>query len=54
MRSKIEHYDEALGGIGRLSFQMSVAGLLNDKLIDRLTNSVAVLGSEVAPRMRLP
>lgn len=49
MRSKIEHYDEALGGIGRLSFQMSVAGLLND----RLTDSVVVLGSEVAPRIRL-
>lgn len=50
VRSKIEHYDEALGGIGRLSFQMSVAGLPTD----RMTNSVAVLGSEVAPRMRLP
>ena len=50
VRSKVEHYDEALGGINRLSFQMSVAGLPHD----RLTSSIAILGSEIAPRMRLP
>jgi probable LLM family oxidoreductase len=48
VRAKLAHYDEALGGISRLSFQMSVAGLPHEKLI----NSIGLLGSDVAPRMR--
>jgi probable LLM family oxidoreductase len=42
---KIAHYDESLGGISRLSFQMSVAGLPHD----RLMRAIQLLGSEVAP-----
>ena len=34
---KIAHYDESLGGISRLSFQMSVAGLPGfDELVEKL------------------
>jgi len=45
---KIAHYDESLGGISRLSFQMSVAGLPHD----RLTRAIKLLGSHVAPLVR--
>jgi probable LLM family oxidoreductase len=50
VRKKIELYDEVLGGISRLSFQMSVAGLPHEKLMQ----SIALLGSEVAPGVRTP
>ena len=42
---KVRHYDEVLGGIARMDFQMSVASLDHEKLI-RATH---LLGSEVAP-----
>jgi probable LLM family oxidoreductase len=45
---KVKHYDEALGGISRLSFQMSVAGLPHD----RLMRAIEILGKEVAPAVR--
>jgi alkanesulfonate monooxygenase SsuD/methylene tetrahydromethanopterin reductase-like flavin-dependent oxidoreductase (luciferase family) len=45
---KIAHYDESLGGITRLSFQMSVAGLPHE----RLMQAIRLLGSEVAPVVR--
>ncbi len=45
---KIRHYDEVLGGIVRLDFQMSVASLDHEKLI----RSTHLLGSEVAPALR--
>jgi probable LLM family oxidoreductase len=47
---KIAHYDESLGGISRLSFQMSVAGLPHD----RLMHAIGLLGSHVAPLVRTP
>ena len=45
---KVKYYDEALGGISRLSFQMSVAGLPHERLI----RAIEILGREVAPAMR--
>jgi probable LLM family oxidoreductase len=48
--AKIQHYDQALGGINRLSFQMSVAGLPHQRLME----AIALLGSDVAPKMRPP
>jgi alkanesulfonate monooxygenase SsuD/methylene tetrahydromethanopterin reductase-like flavin-dependent oxidoreductase (luciferase family) len=45
---KIAMYDEALGGISRLSFQMSVASLPHAKLM----NAIGLLGSHVAPAVR--
>ena len=42
---KIRHYDEVLGGIARMDFQMSVASLDHAKLI----SSTKLLGSAVAP-----
>jgi probable LLM family oxidoreductase len=45
---KIRHYDESLGGISRLDFQMSVASLSHDKLM----RSIAILGDKVAPAVR--
>ena len=45
---KIRHYDESLGGISRLDFQMSVASLSHDKLM----RSIAILGEKVAPAIR--
>jgi len=45
---KVKHYDEALGGISRLSFQMSVAGLPHE----RLMRAIGILGRDVAPAMR--
>jgi probable LLM family oxidoreductase len=46
--AKVLHYDEALGGISRLSFQMSVAGLPHPQLM----HAIELLGSQVAPRLR--
>jgi probable LLM family oxidoreductase len=48
--AKLRHYDRALGGISRLSFQVSVAGLPHHRLME----AIALLGSDVAPRMRPP
>ncbi len=45
---KIRHYDEVLGGISRLSFQMSVAGLSHEKL----AHSIELIGKEVIPSLR--
>ena len=45
---KIAHYNESLGGISRLSFQMSVAGLGHDGLM----RAIELLGREVAPAVR--
>jgi len=45
---KLAHYDESLGGISRLSFQMSVAGLPHE----RLMGAIRLLGSHVAPLVR--
>jgi probable LLM family oxidoreductase len=45
---KIAMYDEALGGISRLSFQMSVAALPHAKLV----NAIGLLGSQVKPALR--
>ncbi len=45
---KIAHYDEALGGIARLDFQMSVAGLEHDELM----RSIALAGTRVKPLLR--
>lgn len=45
---KVLHYNEVLGGISRLSFQMSVAGLPHDKLM----KAIELLGAEVAPAVR--
>jgi hypothetical protein len=44
---KVKYYDEVLGGISRLSFQMSVAGLPHD----RLMGAIGILGREVRPRV---
>ena len=45
---KILSLDAALGGISRLSFQMSVAALPHAKLL----HAIELLGTEVAPLMR--
>ena len=45
---KLLHYDEALGGISRLSFQMSVAALPHAKLM----HAIELLGTKVAPAIR--
>jgi len=45
---KILHYNEVLGGITRLDFQMSVAALSHPKLM----RSIDLLGMEVAPAIR--
>jgi probable LLM family oxidoreductase len=45
---KVLRINEDLGGISRLSFQMSVAGLAHDKLI----RATELLGSRVAPIIR--
>jgi probable LLM family oxidoreductase len=44
---KVKYYDEVLGGVSRLSFQMSVAGLPHD----RLMGAIGILGREVRPRV---
>jgi probable LLM family oxidoreductase len=46
--AKIKHYDEVLGGISRLSFQMSVAGLGHGKLM----RSIELAGTRVKPIIR--
>lgn len=45
---KLAHYDESLGGVSRLSFQMSVAGLNHE----HLTRAIRLLGEEIAPAVR--
>jgi probable LLM family oxidoreductase len=45
---KIRHYDRVLGGISRLSFQMSVAGLPHAKLM----RAIEIAGREVTPAVR--
>jgi alkanesulfonate monooxygenase SsuD/methylene tetrahydromethanopterin reductase-like flavin-dependent oxidoreductase (luciferase family) len=45
---KILRLDAALGGISRLSFQMSVAALPHAKLL----RAIELLGTQVAPRVR--
>jgi probable LLM family oxidoreductase len=45
---KIKHYNESLGGISRLTFQMSVAGLSHEKLV----RSIELIGKEVIPMVR--
>jgi alkanesulfonate monooxygenase SsuD/methylene tetrahydromethanopterin reductase-like flavin-dependent oxidoreductase (luciferase family) len=43
--NKIISYDEKLGGISRISFQMSVAGLPHERAL----NSIKLIGSQVMP-----
>ncbi|MDP9037729.1 MAG: LLM class flavin-dependent oxidoreductase [Acidobacteriota bacterium] len=45
---KIAHYNDSLGGISRLSFQMSVAGLGHEGLM----RAIGLLGEEIAPAVR--
>jgi len=45
---KVLHFNEALGGISRLSFQMSVAALRHDNLM----HAIELLGTKVAPIIR--
>jgi alkanesulfonate monooxygenase SsuD/methylene tetrahydromethanopterin reductase-like flavin-dependent oxidoreductase (luciferase family) len=45
---KIVRYDEALGGISRISFQMNAASLPHAKLMQ----AIEVLGTRVAPAVR--
>jgi probable LLM family oxidoreductase len=45
---KIMHYNETLGGISRLTFQMSVAGLSHEKL----ARSIELIGKEVIPMVK--
>ena len=46
--AKIHHYDETLGGISRITFQMNAASLPHAKLID----AIEMLGTRVAPLVR--
>jgi hypothetical protein len=46
--AKVRHYDEVLGGIERLSFQMSVAGLGRTELM----SSVELAGTQVKPKLQ--
>src|SRR5580692_597727 len=46
--SKLLQMNEALGGISRISFQMSVASLRHDKLL----HAIELLGTKVAPIIR--
>jgi probable LLM family oxidoreductase len=45
---KVQRFSESLGGISRLSFQMSVAGLPHEKML----RSIELIGSGVAPVVR--
>lgn len=45
---KLKHYDEVLGGIVRLNFQMSVASLPHEKLL----SAIRLLGTRVRPAMQ--
>jgi probable LLM family oxidoreductase len=42
---KIQYYSDSLGGISRLSFQMSVAGVTHENML----KSVELIGKQVAP-----
>jgi probable LLM family oxidoreductase len=46
---KIRHYDEVLGGISRLTFQMDLAALPHTKLL----HAIETIGTVVAPAMRV-
>ena len=46
--AKVKLYDEALGGISRLDFQMSVAGIAHENMM----RSIRLLGEQVAPVIR--
>lgn len=46
--AKIKHYDEVLGGIARLDFQMSVASLGHAQFL----SAIRLLGERVAPAIR--
>jgi probable LLM family oxidoreductase len=46
--AKVLQMDKALGGISRISFQMSVAALRHDKLM----HAIELLGTQVAPIIR--
>jgi alkanesulfonate monooxygenase SsuD/methylene tetrahydromethanopterin reductase-like flavin-dependent oxidoreductase (luciferase family) len=45
---KVKYYSDALGGISRLSFQMSVAGVTHEQL----RRAIKLLGEAVAPALR--
>jgi probable LLM family oxidoreductase len=45
---KIFYFNEALGGISRLTFQMGVSTLAHEKM----TRAIEILGAEVAPAVR--
>ncbi len=45
---KVRHYNEALGGIARLDFQMSVANLPHEKMM----GAIRLLGERVRPEVR--
>jgi alkanesulfonate monooxygenase SsuD/methylene tetrahydromethanopterin reductase-like flavin-dependent oxidoreductase (luciferase family) len=45
---RIQHYDEVLGGITRLTFQMDLAALLHVTLM----RSIELLGTRVAPALQ--
>jgi len=47
---KIRHYDEVLGGISRLTFQMDLAALPHATLM----RSIELLGTRVAPALQTP
>jgi alkanesulfonate monooxygenase SsuD/methylene tetrahydromethanopterin reductase-like flavin-dependent oxidoreductase (luciferase family) len=42
---KILHFDEALGGLARITFQMSVAAMAHEKM----ARSIEILGRDVLP-----
>ena len=42
---KVIRHSEALGGLSRFSFQLDVAGLTHDQLM----NAIDLLGTKVAP-----
>jgi hypothetical protein len=45
---KIAHYDEVLGGISRITFQMNAASLPHAKLM----RGIEAIGTRVAPAVR--
>ena len=45
---KLAHYNDSLGGVARLNFQMSVAGLSHEQL----KRSIRLMGEEIAPAVR--
>ncbi|GAC1659593.1 MAG: LLM class flavin-dependent oxidoreductase [Acidobacteriaceae bacterium] len=45
---KLGHYNESLGGITRISFQMSVAGLNHEALM----RAIRIIGEEIGPAVR--